>query len=285
MVTDALAADQSTRRLSEAENDALDSLLDARVSGAGSHERYFNSQEHNAQAVRESLGIPISRRVVSAFTNLSWDTALFGNEVAYESQFDWLARAAGSFAGRDDAVLVIRVHPAESRWGTEQPVEAELTKRVGALPPNVIVVGPGQPLSSYGLLAISDLVLCYTTTVGLEAAVRSIPVAVAAKTHYRGRGFTVDIESHADLERVIADPPTMTPEQVELARRYAFAFFFRLMIPFPLVRSVNGRLAPLPVSAEQLLPGRDPYLDFICDRILNGGDFVLPSALALPKAA
>ena len=35
--------------------------------------------------------------------------------------------------------------------------------------------------------------LCYTTTVGLEAAVRGIPVAVAGETHYRGRGFTSDI--------------------------------------------------------------------------------------------
>jgi hypothetical protein len=77
----------------------------------------------------------------------------------------------------------------------------------------------------------------------------------------------------------------MTAEQIELARRYAFAFFFRRMIPFRLVRSVEGRLAPLPTSAEELLPGRDPYLDFICDRILNGGDFILPSSLALAGAA
>ena len=71
----------------------------------------------------------------------------------------------------------------------------------------------------------------------------------------------------------------------EVARRYAFAFFFRLMIPFRHVRNVDGRLAELPVSADEILPGRDPYLDFICDRILSGGDFVLPSELALPHAA
>jgi hypothetical protein len=185
-------------------------------------------------------------------------------------------------AGRDDSLLVIRVHPAESRWGTAQPVESELAARVGELPSNVLLVRPDEPLSSYGLLAISDLVLCYTTTVGLEAAVRGIPVAVAGRAHYRGRGFTIDLESQADLLRAVVDPQTMSDEQIELARRYAFAFFFRLMIPFTHVQTVGDRLKAITTSAEELLPGRDPYLDFICDRILDGGDVFLPPGLAVP---
>src|SRR5262249_55258537 len=149
------------------------------------------------------------------------------------------------------------------------------------LPRNVLLIRPDQALSSYGILAISESVLCYTTTIGLEAAVRGIPVAVAGETHYRGRGFTLDVETDADLEEIIADPPPMTTRQVERARRYAFAFFFRLMIPFRQVRNESGRLAHVPVSAEELLPGRDPCLDFVCDRILDGGELFLPLALAL----
>jgi hypothetical protein len=259
-------------------------MLLTRVDGRGSHESYFEAQEHSGETVRASLGLGPETRVISAFTNLAWDTALIGKDVAYESQFDWLARAAESVAGNADKVLVIRVHPAETRWGTAQPVEEELARRLGELPANVRLVRSEDPLSSYGLLAISDLVLCYTTTVGLEAAVRGIPVAVAGRTSYRGRGFTIDIETHLDLERAMNERPAMTAEQVEQARRYAFAFFFRLMIPFDLVRNEGGRLGELPVSADELAPGRDPYLDFICDRILSGGDFFLPSALAVREA-
>jgi hypothetical protein len=284
MVMDPLAADQLSRPLSAAEAKALDAQLQARMVGTGAHERYFGLQEHDADMVRASLGIQSDKRVISAFTNLTWDTALFGNDIAFHSQFDWLASIAEAAAKRDDTVLVVRVHPAESRWGTAQPVEAELGERLGGLPGNLLLVRPEDPLSSYGLLEISDLVLCYTTTVGLEAAVSGIPVAVAARTHYRGRGFTTDVKSRGELERVIADPPAMSPDQIELARRYAFAFFFRLMIPFKHVRSVDGRLAPLPTSADELLPGRDPYLDFICDRILDGGEFFLPPELALSPA-
>jgi hypothetical protein len=286
MVMDGLAEDQRSRPLSTVESEALDTLLQARVTGAGAHERYFEEKlTHDGETVRTSLGLRPETRVVSAFTNLSWDTALLGNDVAYESQFDWLTRASRIVGGRDDTVLVIRVHPAEARWGTAEPVEVELAERLGELPRNVRLIRPDEPLSTYGLLAISDLALCYTTTVGLEAAVRGIPVAVGGRTHYRGRGFTIDVDSHGDLERAIAEPGAVSPEQIELARRYAFAFFFRLMIPFRLVRNVDGRLGELPVSADDLLPGRDPYLDFVCDRILDGRDFFLPPELALAAAA
>jgi hypothetical protein len=286
MVTDALAEDQRSRPLSETQAEALDELLQARVTGASAHERYFDRPlDHEGEAVRTSLGLAPGTRVISAFTNLAWDTALLGKNVAFESQFDWLARACTVVGALDDTVLVIRVHPAESRWGTAQPVEAELAERVGELPRNVVLVRRAEPLSSYGLLAISVLVLCYTTTVGLEAAARGIPVAVAGRTHYRARGFTLDIESQRDLEETIKAPRTMSPEQVELARRYAFAFFFRLMVPFKHVEKVGSRVVSVPVAAEDILPDRDPYLDFICDLILDGGNAFLPVELAVPGAA
>jgi hypothetical protein len=286
MVMDGLVEEQLARPLSEAERDALDEMLQARVTGASSHERYFaEQQDHDAEAVRASLGLSRDTRVVTAFSNLSWDTALIGKDLAFESQLDWLASAARVVERLEDTMLVVRVHPAESRWGTEQPVQVELPKRLGPLPRNLVIVPPEQPLSSYGLVAISDLVLCYTTTVGLEAAVRGIPVAVGGGTHYRGRGFTIDVESHDGLVAAILDPPAMNDRQIELARRYAFAFFFRRMIPFRLVRDVEGRLGELPESAQELLPGKDPYLDFVCERILDGGEFYLPRALALGAAA
>lgn len=284
MVTDALADDQLARPLTEAESEALEGLLLSRVTGSGAHEQYFDAPlEHEGETVRGSLGLRRGARIVSAFSNLAWDTALLGRDVAFESQFEWLARTCEAVDGREDLELVIRVHPAESRWGTAQPVEAELASRLGELPENVHLVRPDEPLSSYGLLAISDLVLCYTTTVGLEAAVRGIPVAVAGRPHYRGRGFTIDLESRADLESAISAPQEMSLEQVELARRYAFAFFFRLMIPFRHVTTVGDRLTGVATAAADLLPGRDPYLDFICDRILEGGELFLPPELALPS--
>jgi hypothetical protein len=288
---DSRAPDMDTAALWEAVRDrplepeqerAVGRLLSDRVSGVGAHETYFEVQLDDAAAVRRELGVPDGARVVSAFTNLAWDSALLGKDIAFPSMFDWLARAVQAVAARPDWFLVVRVHPAEVRHGTGQPAVDELAARVGSLPPNVRLVGPSEAISSYAVLGLTDLVLAYTSTVGLEAAVRGIPVAVAGSTHYRGRGFTVDLDADGDLERVLDAPPARDEARAELARRYAFTYFFRFMTPFPAVRTEGATVVGVPAGADALQPGRDPYLDLVCDRILDGGAFTVPDELAAP---
>ena len=262
-----------------AEQDAaLDAQLQGRVSGVTAHESYFDAPREDL----EGLSIPPGKRVISLFTNLSWDSACLDHDIAYPSMLDWMAGATSAMEGVDDAVLVIRVHPAEQKWGTRERAEDGLLARVGTLPDNVRFVRPETPLSSYALVAASDLVLSYTTTIGLEAAVRGVSVGVAGETHYRGRGFTLDLTNHADLVRAVrtARGP-LRADQIELARRYAFAFFYRVMLPFPPVEVAGGHVQRVPLTADELVPGADPHVDWILDRILDGGLFPLPDELAL----
>jgi hypothetical protein len=258
---------------------AIDRLLADRARGVGAHERYFEETVDEADAVRARLLAPRGSRVVTLFSNLAWDSAVLHRDFAYGSMLEWINAVVASAGGRPDLTLIVRVHPAEQSWGTRQPVWEAL--RSAALPANVRVVGPGDPISSYGLLELSDLVLTYASTIGLEAVVRGLPVVVAAKTHYRDCGFTIDASSHADVERALDAAPRPTDAQVERARRYAFTFFYRCMIPFPVVTTAEGKSTKVPADRQDLLPGRDRYLDFVCDRILDGGDFVLPDSLAL----
>jgi hypothetical protein len=48
---------------------------------------------------------------------------------------------------------------------------------------------------------------------------------------------------------------------------------------------VEGRPERVPDSAAAIAPGADPYLDLICDRLLDGGDFYVPDELALREEA
>ena len=265
--------------LSSQQCEALDRLLAARAQGVGAHERYFDSTVDNADAVRAHLTIRPDSRVVTLYSNLSWDSAVLHRDLAYDSMLDWIRGVVEAAGRRPQLTLIVRVHPAEQSWGTRQPVWEAL--RQGSLPENVRVVGPADAISSYALLELSDLVLTYASTIGLEAAVRGLPVVVAAQTHYRACGFTIDVSSHDELERCLDTMDAPTAEQIEFARRYAFTFFFRCMVPFPAVKTVEGHAAQVPDDQHQLLPGQDPYLDFVCERILDGRDFVLPESLAL----
>jgi hypothetical protein len=269
------------RPLTGGQRSAIAGMLSARSEGKAAHERYYSDPLTNLDEIRAELDLPPGTRVVSLFTNLAWDSAVVGHDLGYDSMVDWVTDTVRVADELEDIVLVVRVHPAENRWGTRQPIAEVLHD----LPRNVRVVRPEQQLSSYGLLAITDLALTYTTTVGLEAASRGIPVAVAGDVHYRGRGFTHDVQSPDGLRSLLSSGPwSMTDNQVSLARRYAFLFFFKFMIPFPLVPLKQGEPQAVPDDLSALRPGADPYLDFVCERILDGGSFILPDELALAGA-
>ena len=101
---------------------------------------------------------------------------------------------------------------------------------------------------------------------------------VAGQTHYRDKGFTVDVstpeEFAAALDKALADPASLAPD-VELARRYAYLFFFRAPVASPGVEEHVLGLARITVrDLAELEPGRNPSVDRICDGILNRADFV-----------
>jgi hypothetical protein len=267
--------------LTRRQREEVMALLADRARGVGAHESYFHRPEDDPDALRRRLGVAPGTRVIALFTNVTWDSATIGHDVGFRSMFDWVEQTVGLAGQFGDLMLVVRIHPAEGRWGTREEVQATVTAAVGEIPPNVRFVPADEPLSSYALLDLSEAVLTYTTTVGLEAAARGKPVGVSGDTHYRGRGFTRDLEGAEDLARFLAAaPPRLSEAEVELALRYAYTFFFRAMIPFPAVTADNGRVARIPTMPQQIAPGRDPYLDWICERILDGGDFGLPDELA-----
>jgi hypothetical protein len=260
-------------------------LLEDRARGVGAHESYYERPEQNHDKLRRHLGLSGRERLISLFTNVTWDSATIGHDIGFASMFDWVEHTV-RLAEQRELVLVVRVHPAEARWGTLEQVREVILSRIGGIPANVRFVGAEDALSSYALLEISDLLLTYTTTVGLEAAARGKQVAVAGDTHYRGRGFTIDITGAEDLARVLAlAPSALSAAEVERALRYAHMFFFRAMIPFPLVDVRDGRVRRFPQEMAALVPGAEPYLDWICARILDGGEFGLPDDLTGVSAA
>jgi hypothetical protein len=285
-VIDSLWERVRDRPLTDEQLERVERLLADRATGAGAYQRFFDQAETDVDALRRTLAIEPGKRVISLFTNLTWDSATLERNHAFDSMVDWMAAAIRTAGGLDDAVLVVRVHPADARWGSREDAWGSAVRLAGGGPDNVRVIRPRDPLSSYALLDMSDQVLVYASTTGLEAANRGIPVAVAAKVHYRERGFTWDLDRPADLEGFMAAAGLeMDQRRTELARRYAFTYFFRASIPFPVIDLVEGRPERVPDSAAAIAPGADPYLDLICDRLLDGGDFYVPDELALREEA
>jgi hypothetical protein len=118
----------------------------------------------------------------------------------------------------------------------------------------------------------SDVGLVFTSTAGLELALHDVPVIVAGQTHYRGKGFTVDVASPDEfqtaLAAAVADPQAVAPDR-DLARRYAYLFFFRAPIGAPYVEEhVPGLARITSPDLTELEPGH-AEVDRICDKILG----------------
>lgn len=259
------------RPLTAAEDAVLDTYLEDRRYGRRSLDRYWESPDFSAPSARGEGG-----RLAALFTNLTWDSAVIGQELAFASIQEWLVAAIALFATRPADRLVIRVHPAELKLPgkqTREPMAQVVHDRVGALPPNVRLVSAADDLSSYPLMEESDLGLVYTSTAGLEMATLGKPVVVAGRTHYGGKGFTHDASDPADFEaivhRLLDDPPAAGPDQA-LARRYAHFFWFEEPVDSPGVEEHVPGLARLTArSLDDLRPGRHAGADRICDLILG----------------
>ncbi|MFL5401918.1 MAG: hypothetical protein ACJ8BF_03790, partial [Gemmatimonadales bacterium] len=148
-------------------------------------------------------------------------------------------------------------------------------------PPNVFIIGPESQVSTYAVMSRCNAALIYGTKTGVELASMGIPVIVAGEAWIRNKGITYDAASAAEyfelLERLPL--PSMPDEQVKRARRYAFHFFFRRMIPLEFMQpskdDVPYRLSLR--SIRELGPGRSRGLDVICDGILQQRPFVYPA--------
>jgi hypothetical protein len=266
------------RPLASLEAERLDTYLDDRRHGRRTIDRYWDDADFE-------LGVePGEGRLVSLFTNLTWDSAVIGRERAFPDIQEWLVAAIRHMRERPRDRLVVRLHPAEVKLPgkqTREPLGAVIERRIGALPDNVRVVAPRDPMSSYPLMEASDVGLVYSSTTGLELALAGTPVIVAGETHYRDKGFTIDVESpegfHQALDDVLDAPEPPTPDR-ELARRYAHLFFFEVPIAGPGVEEHVPGLARLTVDdLAELRPGANAAVDRICDGIIGDGDFTDPA--------
>jgi hypothetical protein len=265
----------------EQEKDLL-SFLAARRRGEGdwswiTPEAALRRDEQQRTELVDELGLDPTRPVVGLLTNVLWDAQLYYEGHGFDDMLEWLWFTIDFFSGRPDRQLLIRIHPHEVKHGNRQPVGPELARRYPALPENIHVVAHDSPLNTYALMDICRSVLIYGTKTGVELTPLGQPVIVAADAWIRGKGLTLDAstkEEYAELLERSASLPRLDEETIARARRYAYHYFFRRMIPLSSLQAGHDEVTPGIESLDQLVPGQDPGLDAICEGILNGAEFV-----------
>ena len=114
---------------------------------------------------------------------------------------------------------------------------------------------------------------------GVELSASGIPVIVAGEAWIRGKGLTVDSTNKDDYLAKLKTLPfkdNLDSKIIQNAKKYAYHFFFRRMIPLKSVSESSG-WPPFDIklnNLDELRPGSDKGLDVICNGILGDTDFI-----------
>jgi hypothetical protein len=263
---------------------AIDRYLASRWKGTSDWIWFHEHPEEEPEKITGEIGIDFSKPLVGMLTNVMWDAQLHYRANAFPNMLAWVKETIAYFASRPDLQLVIRIHPAEMR-GTlpsRQPLEAEIRKIWPELPRNIFVIKPDSQVSTYAVLMRCDAALIYGTKMGVELTSVGVPVIVGGEAWIRNKGLTLDARSPeeyvAHLER-LPFGKRLDADTTTKAKKYAYHFFFRRMIPVSFMEPAEG-WPPYRVAASRLndlCPGADLGLDVICEGILNQRSFVFPA--------
>jgi len=189
------------------------------------------------QAVKEKVGLD-DRPVVLMAANVIGDSLTLGRQVFSANMTEWIQRTLEYFSDKPEFQFVLRIHPGE-RYTDGPSVEELVRQKFMSIPDHFFIISAQDSINTYDLVAVADLGLTYTTTVGMEMAMSGLPVIVSGNTHYRGKGFTLDPDSWESyfslIDSVIESPGSyrLDEERHTLAWHYAYRFFFDYPFPSP----------------------------------------------------
>jgi hypothetical protein len=238
--TDNLWRELGSERITEEHHETIVKLYEARKNARiwrNFARKWQQIPTEGAQLLRKSLGLD-QRPLVLLATNVLGDSLTLGRQVISQTMAEWIKKTIGILIDREDIQTIIRIHPGEILTRGTSLVEV-INKEYPNLPKHIKMIGPNEKINTYDLIEIADVGLVYTTTVGLEMSMAGIPVIVAGETHYRAKGFTYDPANWPEyvsiLEKILADHKKyrLNNQQVELAWRYAYLFFFEYPMAFP----------------------------------------------------
>jgi hypothetical protein len=268
------------KKLSSIQEGKIDDYLSSRITHKDDVLVYNFGELENRSTTIKRFGLNPDLPVISLFTNVLWDASSAQREIVFADPISWVYETIEWFKSHADLQLIIKIHPAEVVIGTNQPFADLIKEKFGDFPSNVKLIEPHENVNSWSIYGVTDLGLVHTTTAGLELPLCGVPCAVVSKTHYRGKGFTIDVTSKKEYFDLIANagiPSGDSARLKEISKRYAYLLFERYQVPFKVfdevewtdVRSLKFN------STEELF--KIPFFNEIIKAIETEGQFLTPA--------
>jgi len=219
--------------------------------------------------------------VCCIFAHAIWDAVDDMYQMVYKDFDEWMIDTIKEISKIKNINWLIKVHPVEfiEASGSQKSygVCDVIENNFGELPSHIKIL-KNIAVNNLELYKKISMAITVVGTPGLEVAMFGKPVIVAGQAHYAKKGFTYDAstrEEYVNYLRNIKQLKPLSKFQIEKAKQYAYLHFARKQIPFDYLE--NGDLDRVDTNKiKNIIFGKDKYMDFICDCIINKKDFVLP---------
>lgn len=243
----------------------------------------FKSYTGRVDEARIRLGLNTSKPLWGIMAHINWDTVSDYSPMVYESFNQWMHDTLLVIKDLPEVQWIIKVHPAEAWDNPESGVEHLIKKNFPDLPSHIRVLAAEENISPLDFFNLVDGGITVYGTAGLELALHGKPVILAGDAHYGRKGFTYDTNSQEEYRSLLRNAAHLSPldeAQRELVRKYAYCYFIQRQIPISVVKDPKSKWWSFQFDKKELLlEGRDPVIDFVCDKIMDGSDFIMNEQL------
>lgn len=223
----------------------------------------------------KKYSIDRSKPIWGLMCHINWDNVFDYTPMVYDNFNDWVLDTVKEMIKLADVEWLIKIHPAEAWTNPESGCQKLIEREFPSLPKHIKLVKAEDTINPLNLYELIDGAITVCGTAGLELLTLGKPVILAGKAHYGNKGFTYDginKKTYKELLHKTIFLEALSEGQHVLAQRYAYCYFIQRQVPLPVfddffkfqIKNIN-----------KLLPGEDPFYDFICNEILKGQDFIM----------
>ena len=159
-------------------------------------ERRISGTDEHAYQLAPATGATQGDANVLVPLNLRWDAAALSRLRLFDSVEHWLTSLLDWAARTPEARLCIRQHPVERHSHTRSQDDiAGLLARYANHGARIRFVAAAEPVNSYDLMRSAKVVLPFTSSAGIEAAMLGLPVVLGTHCYYERLPFVSRAES------------------------------------------------------------------------------------------
>ena len=230
-------------------------------------------EDENQVTLLKMLNIDPKKRNIFLFSNIYWDVGLSEMAGLYPDVLTWVLKTVELLKSKKNVHLYIKPHPGEvfDSASSLRGIREIIAEIYPVLPSNITIIEPEWKIKTYDLFPYIDLGVIFTGTLGLEMMMSGIPVISTGATTHFGLGFAAEPESEVEYLALLlgnTKTPSYSKQELEL---FAYFYFIRSKIPWPLThQAYNDNFRGFAFhSLDEILSGKNAYLDHLCNCIMN----------------